>query len=313
MPRLLTGDLPGTGGLIKEAPEDFFVEELPLYLPCGEGEHLYLTVEKRRLTTFDLMQRLTGALGDSERALGYHVLKDARATTRQTVSVSGIPVEQGLALRLDGITVLSARLHRNKLRLGHLAGNRFVIRLRQVAPDARESARAVLAVLEARGVPNRFGSQRYGTLGNSDRIGRALLLRNYREAIGELIGDPEAITHDRWRQAARHFAAGDLRQALALLPGHCRNERTLLRALCDGKSAEEAAPTLGLFGPSPSHHYAPWGVRAAAVTTTIPYAQLVGAPGFDHRATDNLMGSLSVDAAAAAARELWRRCAGRAV
>jgi hypothetical protein len=50
--------------------------------------------------------------------------------------------------------------------------------------------------------------------------------------------------------------------------------------------------------------YAPWGAHAAAATTAIPYEQLVGAPGFDHRKTDCLMGSLSVDAAYEAARKL---------
>lgn len=77
-------------------------------------------------------------------------------------------------------------------------------------------------------------------------------------------------------------------------------------------AAAVGTPTLGLFGPSPPHHYAPWGPCAAVAVTSIPYGRLVGAPDFDHRATVNLMGSLSVDAAEAAARDLWRRCAGRA-
>lgn len=71
-------------------------------------------------------------------------------------------------------------------------------------------------------------------------------------------------------------------------------------------------PTLALFGPSPPQQYAPQGPRAAVATTSIPYEQLVGAPDFDHRATRNLMDSLSVDAAEQAACELWRRCASRA-
>ena len=136
MPSLLTADLPGTGGLIKETPEDFFVEELPLYLPCGEGEHLYLTVEKKGLTTFELLQRLAGALGVRERDFGYAGLKDARATTRQTVSVPGVSAEQALALTIPGVRILAAKRHRNKLRTGHLAGNRFAIRIREVQPVA---------------------------------------------------------------------------------------------------------------------------------------------------------------------------------
>ena len=77
-------------------------------------------------------------------------------------------------------------------------------------------------------------------------------------------------------------------------------------------AAAVGTPTLGLFGPSPPAHYAPWGPCAAVATTSIPYEQLVGAADFDHRATANLMGSLSVDDAEAAARALWLRCAGKA-
>ncbi|HKK02110.1 MAG TPA: tRNA pseudouridine(13) synthase TruD, partial [Desulfuromonadales bacterium] len=218
MPSLLTAKLPGTGGVIKETPDDFFVEELPLYLPCGEGEHLYLTVEKKGLTTFEMLQRLAAALGVRERDLGYAGLKDARATTRQTVSVAGISVERGLALKMDGMTVLSAKRHLNKLRLGHLAGNRFVIRLRHVVPDAFARAESVLAVLERNGVPNRFGRQRYGALGNSDRIGKALLRHDDRAVVAAVVGDPVEIRNERWRQAASQFAAGNLRRAFELMP-----------------------------------------------------------------------------------------------
>jgi ADP-heptose:LPS heptosyltransferase len=66
-------------------------------------------------------------------------------------------------------------------------------------------------------------------------------------------------------------------------------------------------PTLGLFGPSPPARYAPWGDHAAFVDTETPFESLVGAPGFDHRRSDNLMQSLSVERVEAAARALRRR------
>ncbi|HEX9837236.1 MAG TPA: glycosyltransferase family 9 protein [Alphaproteobacteria bacterium] len=77
-------------------------------------------------------------------------------------------------------------------------------------------------------------------------------------------------------------------------------------------AAAAGIPTLGLFGPSPAAVYAPWGDRAAFVSTAIPFERLVGASGFDHRATACLMDSLSVDAAHAGAVALWRRCRGEA-
>ena len=56
MSHYLTASLPGTGGILRREPADFCVEEVPLYEACGEGEHLYLTVEKTGLTTFDLLR-----------------------------------------------------------------------------------------------------------------------------------------------------------------------------------------------------------------------------------------------------------------
>lgn len=77
-------------------------------------------------------------------------------------------------------------------------------------------------------------------------------------------------------------------------------------------AAASGVPTLGLFGPSRVEHYAPWGPYAAAVSTPIPYEKLVGQPGYDHRTTDTLMDSLTVDMVAQAAIELWRRSIGQA-
>lgn len=238
MTEFLTAAVPGTGGSIKESLEDFQVEEIPLYLPCGEGEHLYLEVEKRGLTTFDLLQRLARALKIKEREIGYAGLKDARATTRQTLSLPGVAPEAVEGLAIEGVSILSARRHRNKLRLGHLAGNRFRIRVRGVVAGALENARTSLQQLQRRGVPNRFGEQRYGVLGNSHRVGACLLRRDYEGAIREIIGNPEQINNPRWRQGAEAFAAGDLALALQSLPGRFRDERALLHGLQGGQSAE---------------------------------------------------------------------------
>jgi lipopolysaccharide export system permease protein len=76
-------------------------------------------------------------------------------------------------------------------------------------------------------------------------------------------------------------------------------------------AAAAGAPTLGLFGPSPIEHYAPWGPCTAIATTAVPFLELFR-PGFDPRTTDTLMDSLTVDAAEAAARSLWLRLHGEA-
>ena len=76
-------------------------------------------------------------------------------------------------------------------------------------------------------------------------------------------------------------------------------------------AAASGTPTLGLFGPSPVEQYAPWGRCTAVVQTATPREKLFG-PDYDHRTTDTLMDSLSVDAVEAAAIRLWRRAASEA-
>lgn len=132
--RYLTAELPGTGGLFKETPGDFLVEEIPLYLPCGEGEHTYALIEKQGITTLEALRRLCRATGAPERDTGYAGMKDARGITRQTVSLPRVTPAEVMGLDIPGIRILSAERHRNKLRLGHLAGNRFLIRLRKRSP-----------------------------------------------------------------------------------------------------------------------------------------------------------------------------------
>jgi tRNA pseudouridine13 synthase len=163
----LTAALPGTGGTIRTVPEDFVVEERPLYLPEGSGSYAYALVEKRGLTTRDLVLALMAA-GLKEHDIGVAGLKDKHAVTRQWVSV---PNRHAAALdtlaELDGVRVLERSRHRNKLGIGHLRGNRFTLRVRSAAPDAPARAEAILEVLAARGVPNYFGPQRFGRFGTN--------------------------------------------------------------------------------------------------------------------------------------------------
>ncbi|HEY5974921.1 MAG TPA: tRNA pseudouridine(13) synthase TruD, partial [Geobacteraceae bacterium] len=227
----LTSEVPGIGGQIKETPADFQVIELPLYEPSGSGEHTYALVEKEGLTTLELLRRLAGELGIAERELGYAGLKDARGITRQTVSIPRVEPERVLSLAIPKVRILNAVRHGNKLRLGHLAGNRFRIRIREPLPGSEKIAEATLTILAARGVPNFFGEQRYGVQGNSHLIGQALLRGDYQGAINALIGSPDAVHEPRWQEAIIAFRTGQLAESQALFPGHCRTEREVVRRL----------------------------------------------------------------------------------
>lgn len=163
----LTAALPGTGGRVRTVPEDFVVEERPLYLPEGSGSHAYALIEKRGLTTRDLVLALMRQ-GLKEAEIGVAGLKDKHAVTRQWLSV---PNRHAAALdalaELEGVRVLERSRHRNKLGVGYLRGNRFTLRVRGTEPDAPARAAAILERLAAQGVPNYFGPQRFGRFGTN--------------------------------------------------------------------------------------------------------------------------------------------------
>ena len=157
--------------LLRSAPEDFRVDEVPLYDPCGEGEHTFVRVEKRLLTTEQVAHGLARAAGVPPRDVGYAGRKDRWAVTTQWFSVPRLDPERALGLELAGARVLEAVRHRHKLRTGQLRANRFRIAVRQVAVEACRVAEARLAELCQRGMPNRFGEQRFGREG--DNVERA--------------------------------------------------------------------------------------------------------------------------------------------
>lgn len=167
-------------GRIKSAPEDFVVEELPAYEPSGEGTHLFLKFEKKNLTTDAAVRIITKALGIEMRDVGIAGMKDKVAVTTQWVSVPAPAKAVGLeerakALVLDNIEVLDAKRHGNKLKTGHLKGNRFDIVVRDVAIDAMPGVIAAMERFGKEGVPNAFGVQRFGKEGDNAERARAWL------------------------------------------------------------------------------------------------------------------------------------------
>ncbi|MET0580725.1 MAG: tRNA pseudouridine(13) synthase TruD [Pseudoxanthomonas sp.] len=170
----MTQLLPGAFGApvlaarIRTAPEDFFVEEIAAFEPSGEGEHLLLTVEKRGLTTAAAARRLAEWAGLRDMAIGYAGMKDRHAVTRQRFSVH-LPkriAPDTASLQSEDLGVLQSTWHSRKLPRGALAGNRFVLVLREVAGE-RAAIEARLRQIAARGLPNWFGEQRFGRGGDN--------------------------------------------------------------------------------------------------------------------------------------------------
>ena len=238
--RYLTEDLPGIGGVLKSRPEDFMVDEQPQYQPCGSGEHIYLYVEKRGMSTLDMVRVVAKHFGVRRSDVGYAGLKDKHAITRQVLSVHtpGRKPEDFPQLQHEQITVQWADLHTNKLRRGHLRGNRFSIRVREVDPVAVLRAKPILDRLAASGVPNRIGEQRFGVIENNHLIGRALILGDAQAALDELLG-PNANHPDNHAESRRLYTEGKFREAAALLPNGMRNELFALNVLAKGGDAHD--------------------------------------------------------------------------
>jgi len=171
----------GASATLKLLNEDFLVTELPLQLPSGAGEHIWLDVEKNGANTVFVAQQLAAAAGVQEWDVGYAGLKDRYAITRQWFSIY-LPKGETpdlTQLQHPEFKVMSQSRHVKKLRPGDLQGNRFRIVLRELAGD-RDAIEANLQAVASQGVPNYFGAQRFGHEGGNVEQGRAMLAREIR-------------------------------------------------------------------------------------------------------------------------------------
>ncbi|WP_417361025.1 tRNA pseudouridine(13) synthase TruD [Gallaecimonas pentaromativorans] len=148
--------------LFKSQPEDFFVEEVLGFEPCGEGEHLFVLIEKRGMNTQWAAKLLAEACGLKERDVSHSGLKDRHAVTRQWLSV-WLPGKEDpdlSAIESDELKILKTARHNKKLRIGTHKANRFEIVLREVSDQAQ--AEEALSAIAANGFANIFGDQRFG-------------------------------------------------------------------------------------------------------------------------------------------------------
>jgi tRNA pseudouridine13 synthase len=181
----LTDGYPGIGGRLRVRPEDFDVEEIPLYEASGYGEHLFVNITRVQLTTKEMQAGLARLFGLKRSQIGFAGLKDKRARTSQTFSI-GVGLQEAsfadeAASRIEdqlGIKVNWARFHRNKLKTGHLLGNRFSVLVSEPDCDPQRcfaQCNVISSVIRTRGIPNCFGPQRFGRDGNNVQQGLDLL------------------------------------------------------------------------------------------------------------------------------------------
>jgi tRNA pseudouridine13 synthase len=237
----LTADLPGIGGRIKESLDDFRVDEMPLYEPCGAGSHVYFRIVKAGVPTPVALERIARYMGVRPTDIGLAGLKDAQAVATQMLSLEHADPAKLAAYRDAQVQVTWTGRHGNKLRPGHLAGNRFAVRIRGAGAGKLAAAEAVLEVLKRRGVPNYFGPQRFGARGETAELGAALVRGDLAEFLAIYLGRSAPDDPPDCRAARDAFDAGYLDRALQLWPRHYGNER---RALAGWKRTGKPGPAL---------------------------------------------------------------------
>jgi tRNA pseudouridine13 synthase len=176
---LITPDLLGISGSIKQETAHFVVEELPLYEPQGHGAHLYIRIEREGMTTREVVKALAREFALDQSQIGYAGLKDKEARCTQTFSLTLPDMDEAEAMRKvgesQGLKAHWAKRHGNKLKRGHLLGNRFQVLVSGVGNGALNCAQAVADALNERGLPNYFGEQRFGAAGDNAQAGRRAL------------------------------------------------------------------------------------------------------------------------------------------
>lgn len=194
--------LPPCGGHIGPDPIHFVVEEIPAYPLSGEGEHLFLWVEKIGKNTTDVVKAVARAAGIKEREIGFAGMKDKNAVTRQWLSLCR---KESDAMSWDlgpGVQILRQERHGNKLRTGHLIGNRFTITLVETGEDAWSRAHAIAAFLKDQGLPNYFGPQRFGHRGKNLTQALSWIFESVRGAPGLEHSSGERTSGERSREDA---------------------------------------------------------------------------------------------------------------
>jgi len=162
-------------GIIRRSADDFIVNEIQLFELSGEGEHAFLHIEKCGENTDFIARLLSRFAGVRQRDVSYAGLKDRHARITQWFSVwlPGKPDPDWSELNSDTLKVLQATRHSRKLKRGSLAGNQFILKIRDWKGN-KELLEQQLNSIKEQGVPNYFGEQRFGREGAN--INKALAL-----------------------------------------------------------------------------------------------------------------------------------------
>lgn len=252
---------PGIGGRIKQRIEDFVVDEVPLHAKeekPEDGEYIIFWLEKFNWDTNQILKLIAKKLHVSENRMKIAGTKDKRALTRQRVSLWD--PEKNMEEKLKGVRIRDIKIYNirrgNKLRLGELEGNKFVITIRDIALQEGEIKSRLERVFEEikDGIPNIFGTQRFGeTRPITSAVGKEMLKDNFENAVKIYLADYFESEPDDAKKARRFLSENwslavhgngvsgipkseiswRFKKSLELFPYRLKNERSMLGYLCE--------------------------------------------------------------------------------
>lgn len=220
----------GTGGIIKEEPEDFLVREVPVDLPRNEnGAYSVFWMKARNWETNALLSLISRRLRVDHSRIHLAGTKDKRAVTEQLLVIKARK-EDVESLGIDGLELRYLYSTDRKLYLGDLYGNEFFIRVKHCRT---ERVPEILRELERKGgFPNFFGIQRFGiSRPNTHRIGEMIIEGDFEGAVMNYICEPGEYDSEELAVAKRLAGEKRFGEALELFPRSLEFERDMLKSL----------------------------------------------------------------------------------
>jgi TruD family tRNA pseudouridine synthase len=240
-------------GVIKHRPEDFIVEEVqtdgsvadisfkeiePVFT---DAPFIHATIVKCGISTLEVIEDLSKALGCQKTDIGYAGIKDKEAVTSQRISIRNVKVERLLALKAPNYFLKDLKGATESIKKGVIRGNRFTlyIRTEQTFFEQGNTQAFVerLATIKNRGFYNFYYLQRFGMprLANIT-VGLHIMRGDYDKAIHAIITHPSDLESPFMRETrvelAKAFGNWQLCQEIVKnVPELFRNELTIINYL----------------------------------------------------------------------------------
>jgi len=237
----------GTGGTIKESPEDFVVEEITkngivleagktysakdLGMPEPEPGARFTTfvMQKRDWNTTQALITVARRFRRTIRSMGFAGTKDRASISTQLCSIYGVGPDPISRFHAKDISINGAWQCSAAVKLGDLLGNRFTIKI-----SGMERPEQVGEINKELGgmFPNYFGGQRFGTRDNNAQIGIDIMKGDFESATTRFLTDTTNETNESAIEARKRLASEhDFAAALQYFPGYLKYELFVLEHL----------------------------------------------------------------------------------